>query len=102
MDAVEEFKVLTSSYSAEFGQGAGAHIQMTMKGGTNQLRGTMFNFLRNEKLDAENYFLNFELPAGAARPRRIGSAGISSASSPAGPSSETRPFGRSTTKAAAR
>jgi hypothetical protein len=56
VDAVEEFKVLTSSYSAEFGQGAGAHIHVTMKGGTNQLRGTVFNFLRNEKLDAENYF----------------------------------------------
>jgi hypothetical protein len=67
VDAVEEFKVLTSSYSAEFGQGAGAHIQITMKGGTNQLRGTLFHFLRNDKLDAENYFLNFELPASAAR-----------------------------------
>ncbi|MEX2260325.1 MAG: TonB-dependent receptor [Bryobacteraceae bacterium] len=67
VDAVEEFKVLTSSYSAEFGQGAGAHIQVTMKGGTNELHGTVFNFLRNEKLDAETYFLNFERPEGAAR-----------------------------------
>ncbi|MCC6858692.1 MAG: TonB-dependent receptor [Bryobacterales bacterium] len=66
VDALEEFKVMTSSYSAEFGQGAGAHIQVTMKGGTNQFHGTMFNFLRNEKLDAETYFLNFELAPGAS------------------------------------
>jgi hypothetical protein len=67
VDAVEEFKVLTSSYSAEFGQGAGAHIQVTMKGGTNDLHGTLFHFLRNDKLDAETYFLNFERPAGVER-----------------------------------
>jgi hypothetical protein len=67
IDAVEEFKVQTASYSAEYGQGAGAHIQVSIKSGTNQLRGTIFEFLRNDKLDAENYFLNFERPAGAPR-----------------------------------
>ncbi len=67
VDAVEEFKVLTSSYSAEFGQGAGAHIQVTMKSGTNELHGTLFEFFRNDKLDAETYFLNFERPQGVAR-----------------------------------
>ena len=65
VDAIEEFKVQTSSYSAEYGQGAGAKIEITMKSGTNELHGTLFEFLRNEKLDAENYFLNFEQPAGA-------------------------------------
>lgn len=67
VDAIEEFKVQTSSYSAEFGQGAGAHIQISMKSGTNDLRGTLFEFLRNDKLDAETFFLNFERPAGAER-----------------------------------
>jgi outer membrane receptor protein involved in Fe transport len=67
IDAIEEFKVQTGSYSAEYGQGAGAHIQVSVKSGTNQLRGTLFEFLRNDKLDAENYFLNFERPVGAER-----------------------------------
>jgi hypothetical protein len=67
IEAVEEFKVQTSSYSAEFGMGGGGIIQVSMKSGTNQLRGTFFEFLRNDRLDAENYFLNFEQPAGAAR-----------------------------------
>ncbi|MFN0170573.1 MAG: TonB-dependent receptor domain-containing protein, partial [Bryobacteraceae bacterium] len=67
IEAVEEFKVQTSSYSAEYGQGGGAIIQISMKSGTNQLRGTLFEFLRNDKLDAESYFLNFERPAGAPR-----------------------------------
>ncbi len=67
IDAIEEFKVQTSSFSAEYGQGAGAHVEISMKSGTNQLRGTVFEFLRNDKLDAEHYFLNFEPPPGAAR-----------------------------------
>ena len=67
IEAIEEFKVQTSSYSAEYGLGGGAHVQISMKSGTNQLRGTLFEFLRNDKLDAEDYFLNFELPSGTAR-----------------------------------
>lgn len=67
VEAVEEFKVQTGSYSAEYGQGGGAIVQVTMKSGTNDLKGTAFEFLRNEKLDAENYFLNFERPAGSGR-----------------------------------
>ncbi|HZT28853.1 MAG TPA: TonB-dependent receptor [Bryobacteraceae bacterium] len=62
IDAVEEFKVQTSSYSAEFGQGSGAQVQITMKAGSNDLHGTLFEFLRNDKLDATNYFLNFQAP----------------------------------------
>jgi hypothetical protein len=65
IDAVEEFKVATSSYSAEFGQSTGAVVQIAMKGGTNHFHGTVYEFLRNDKLAAENYFLNFQLPAGA-------------------------------------
>src|SRR5262249_35219053 len=47
--------------------GAGAHIQVSLKSGTNQVHGSVFEFLRNDKLDAENYFLNFEQPSGAQR-----------------------------------
>src|SRR5262249_24376725 len=55
---------------AEYGFGGGAVVNMTMKSGANELHGTLFEFLRNDKLDAENYFLNFELPAGKERARK--------------------------------
>ena len=67
IDAVEEFKVQTGSFSAEYGGGAGAHVQVTIKGGTNKLHGSVFEFLRNDKLDAEHYFLNFSLAPGQDR-----------------------------------
>jgi outer membrane receptor protein involved in Fe transport len=67
IEAIEEFKVMTGSYSAEYGQGSGAIIQISMKSGTNQLHATLFEFFRNDKLDAENYFLNFGRPASAGR-----------------------------------
>src|SRR5215813_789682 len=67
IDAVEEFKVQTSSYSAEYGQSTGAVVQIALKGGTNQFRGSVYEFLRNDKVAAKDYFLNFELPAGARR-----------------------------------
>ncbi len=55
-DVVQEFKVLTNSFSAEFGETSGAVMQATTKSGTNQLHGSLFNFLRNDKLDAGNYY----------------------------------------------
>lgn len=67
IEAIEEFKIQTNSYSAEFGWGGGAVTNITMKSGTNEIHGTLFNFLRNDKLDAEDYFLNFELAPGVDR-----------------------------------
>ncbi|MEO7653099.1 MAG: carboxypeptidase-like regulatory domain-containing protein, partial [Bryobacteraceae bacterium] len=67
IDAIEEFKVQTGSYSAEFGNSSGARVEVSLKSGTNQLHGTVYEFLRNDVLDAENYFLNFQLPANTAR-----------------------------------
>ena len=67
VEALEEFKIQTNAYSAEYGFGGGAVVSMTMKSGTNGLHGTLFEFLRNDKFDAENYFLNFELAPGKAR-----------------------------------
>src|SRR5436190_2717332 len=67
IDAVEEFKVQTGTYSAEFGQSSGGRVEISLKTGTNAFHGTGWEFIRNDALDAENYFLNFERPAGAGR-----------------------------------
>ncbi len=56
IDAIQEFKMETHNFTAEFGRGGGAVIQVTTKSGTNQFHGTMFEFLRNDKLDANNFF----------------------------------------------
>lgn len=67
IEALEEFKIQTNAYSAEYGFGGGAQVTITMKSGANKLHGTFFEFLRNDAMDAENYFLNFELAPGATR-----------------------------------
>ena len=58
VDAVAEFKVKTNNYSAEFGRSAGTIVSATTKSGGNQLHSAMWEFLRNEKLDANNFFSN--------------------------------------------
>jgi hypothetical protein len=70
IEALEEFKIQTNAYSAEYGFGGGAQVTITMKSGTNRLHGTLFEFLRNDAFDAENYFLNFELAPGATRAKK--------------------------------
>ncbi|MBM3763542.1 MAG: carboxypeptidase regulatory-like domain-containing protein [Acidobacteria bacterium] len=59
LDAVQEFKVQTSSYSAEYGRAAGAVVNVALKNGSNQIHGTLFEFFRNDKLDANGFFANF-------------------------------------------
>lgn len=58
VDAVEEFKVLTGTYSAEYGRTGGGIVNIVTKSGTNGLHGSAFEFLRNNVLDANNYFNN--------------------------------------------
>ena len=56
IDAIQEFKVLTFTYSAEYGTRAGPTVLVTTKSGTNQIHGSLFEFFRNTDLDARSYF----------------------------------------------
>ncbi len=58
LDALEEFKVLRSNYSAEFGGGTGGVINVVTKQGTRDFHGTAYEYFRNDKLDANDFFLN--------------------------------------------
>ena len=62
VEALQEFRVQTNAYSAEFGRGNGAIINAAIKSGTNHLHGSLYEFLRNEKLDARNYFDAAKIP----------------------------------------
>ncbi len=55
-DAIQEFRVQTNSMSAEFGRSGGAVLNVTIKNGTNEFHGSVFEFLRNSRLDAKNFF----------------------------------------------
>jgi hypothetical protein len=65
VDAVTEFKVVTNNMSAEYGYRAGAKVLVSTKSGTNELHGSVYEFLRNEKLDGANFFAN---ASGARKP----------------------------------
>ena len=56
VDAIEEFKISTNSYTAESGRALGGTVNVSIKSGTNELHGTVFEFLRNDVLDAKNFF----------------------------------------------
>jgi len=58
VDAIQEFSVLTSNYSAEYGRTAGGVVNAITRSGTNQFHGSVYEFLRNDKLDAANFFEN--------------------------------------------
>lgn len=58
VDTIEEFKVITNPYSAEFGRSPGAAVVVTTKGGTNQVHGVLYEYLRNNFFDANDFFSN--------------------------------------------
>ena len=64
-DAIQEFKIQTHSYSAEFGRNAGSVVNVVTRGGTNQLHGAAWEFNRDDALQARNFFA----PATQAKPK---------------------------------
>ncbi len=64
-DMIAEFKILTNNYTAEYGRNSGGIVSVVTKSGTNQYHGSLFEYLRNEDFNANDYFNNAE---GIARP----------------------------------
>ncbi len=59
VDALQEFRIQTSTYAPEFGRTPGGQISIATRSGTNQFHGTAFNYLRNDMFDASNWFNGF-------------------------------------------
>jgi hypothetical protein len=75
LDAIQEFKVQTADFSAELGRSAGAVLNATVKSGTNSIHGAVWEFLRNDKLDAADWFEdNAGIGKGELRQNQFGAA----------------------------
>jgi len=62
VDAVQEFKIQTSNFSAEFGRNSGSVVNVVTKSGTNALRGSAWEFLRSDKFQSKNFFATTDPP----------------------------------------
>jgi len=65
VDAIEEFKVQATNYTAEYGGHAGANVQVQLKSGSNAFHGSVFDYIRNDALDSRNFFA----PAPSPKPQ---------------------------------
>src|SRR5262245_15383282 len=75
VEALQEFKIQTNAYSSEFGRSSGADVNPAIKSGTNKVRGSVYEFLRNDALDANNYFSNaFSAPKPVRKRNQFGAA----------------------------
>lgn len=71
-DAVQEMEVQTGTYTAQYGGYMGAHLNVVSKSGGNELHGALYEFLRNDKLNARNYFANPAQPKPTVRQNQFG------------------------------
>jgi len=65
VDQVQEFNIQTNSFDAEYGHGGGAYVNVTTKSGTNRIHGSLYEFFRNDALNATNFFSKW---AGLSKP----------------------------------
>jgi len=70
IDSIAEFRVSTANYSAEYGKSGGANIEVVTKSGSKDFHGTMFEFVRNDHFDANDWFINRTIdPTGGSAPK---------------------------------
>jgi hypothetical protein len=62
VDAIQEFKIVTNGYSAEYGRSSSGVVSVVIKSGSNQLHGSAFEFIRNDAVDAKNLFATYKPP----------------------------------------
>jgi hypothetical protein len=75
IEAVAEFKIQTNAYTAEFGRSSGGVINAAIRSGTNAIRGSIYEFLRNDAVDANNFFSNaFGTPKPVLQRNQFGAA----------------------------
>ena len=72
VDAIQEFKILTGVFPAEYGRNSGSQVIVTTKAGTNALHGSAFEFLRNQVTDAKNLFTPINTPIPAFKQNQFG------------------------------
>lgn len=72
IDALQEFKVQSGNYTAEYGGNAGANVNLQLRSGTNQFHGTAYEFMRNNALDARSYFRPAPFPKDILRRNQFG------------------------------
>jgi len=70
-DTIAEFRILTNNYTAEFGRSAGGVVTMVTKSGTNRFHGSVFDYLRNDAMDANAYFNKSNLDPTLNNPRPV-------------------------------
>jgi hypothetical protein len=73
IDAIQEFRIETSSYAPEYGRSPGGQVAIATRSGTNELHGDVFDYFRNDALDANDWFSDaFRLPKAAERQNDFG------------------------------
>src|SRR3954451_24250378 len=62
LDALEEFRIISNNYAAEYGHSTGGIVALSTRSGTNEYHGSLFEYLRNDALDARNFFSKTKPP----------------------------------------